>query len=501
MSLYLKYRPQKIADLDLECVREVLSRMIAGGKIPQALLFAGPRGTGKTSAARILAKVLNCEENAEVLKEPCGKCGQCVSIANGSNIDVIEMDAASHRGIEDVRAIIESAKLSPARARNKVYIIDEAHMLTVEASNALLKTLEEPPSNTYFILATTDPEKLIPTIRSRTTIVNFKKASSKEIVLSLEKKAKAEGKEISRNVLGLIAARSDGSFRDAVKILEEIINQGVELNLEKVTEYLDRTVFFDDSVFVKKLVERDQQFVLDFLEKLFESGVSAESLVDRLLFFVREQLLTLAGLKSGTSVFDKDVLLSLAEGLLDVKRNIKNISGFEFLPLEIFVIRYCEREASGSKDDAGGEMSKNEITEEDAKKKKMKESVEMEEKRKSLNGNNEVLSEEVWKIILNRVGSLDISVEALLRATKPLRLDSNFLELGVYYSFHKGKLEEIKHRQLLERVCSEVFGRDVKVACSLIKPPEVKGKFNSRVEVEEKQDEDIVEVAKKIFES
>lgn len=196
MSLYLKYRPQKISDLDLDSVRETLSKMVESGKIPQALLFAGPRGTGKTSAARILAKVLNCEENLEKIKEPCNRCGQCTSITNGSNIDVIEIDAASHRGIDDVRALIESAKLAPARARNRVYIIDEAHMLTLEASNALLKTLEEPPSNAYFILATTEPEKLIPTIRSRTTIVNFKKASKKEIIFSLEKNQKEKARRL-----------------------------------------------------------------------------------------------------------------------------------------------------------------------------------------------------------------------------------------------------------------------------------------------------------------
>ncbi len=496
MSLYLKYRPQKISDLDLDSVREVLEKMVKGGKIPQALLFAGPRGTGKTSAARILAKVLNCEENSEKIKEPCNKCSQCTSIASGSNIDVIEIDAASHRGIDEVRALIESAKLAPARARNKVYIIDEAHMLTLEASNALLKTLEEPPANVYFILATTEPEKLIPTIRSRTTIVNFKKASKKEIVLSLDKKAKAEGKRLDKKILGLIAVRSDGSFRDAVKILEEIINEGVELNLEKVTEYLDKSVFFDESLFIKKLVERDSSFVLDSIEKLSETGVSAETLVDKLLFFIREELLTSAGIKSGKSGFDRETLMSLAEGLLGVKRDLKNISGFEFLPLEIFVMKFCGSKIS---DEGGNSKEEKRDRKEDTEKQEKTTETAPLEGKKNLS-TNKPLPDDVWKDILSKVGSVDISVEALLRAAQPLKLEDGFLELGVYYSFHKGKLEEFKHRQLLEKVCSDVFGQDIKVACSLVKPPENK-QIANQVILEEKQDDDIVEVAKKIFES
>ncbi|MBU2036468.1 DNA polymerase III subunit gamma/tau, partial [Patescibacteria group bacterium] len=167
-TYYLKYRPQTIEQLDIKEIRESLSKILKSGKIPHAFLFSGPKGTGKTSAARILAKIVNCEK-PKVKGVPCNKCDQCKSITNGNNIDVIELDAASNRGIDDIRALREAVKLSAAKAQKKVYIIDEAHMLTLEASNALLKTLEEPPSHVIFILATTNPEKLIGTIRSRTT--------------------------------------------------------------------------------------------------------------------------------------------------------------------------------------------------------------------------------------------------------------------------------------------------------------------------------------------
>lgn len=494
MSLYLKYRPQRIAELDLGDVREILDRMVKGGKIPQAILLAGPRGTGKTSVARILAKVLNCEENVEEMKEPCNKCDQCISIASGSNIDVVEIDAASHRGIDDVRSIIESAKLSPARARNKVYIIDEAHMLTLEASNALLKTLEEPPRKTFFFLATTEPEKLIPTIRSRTTIINFKKASIKEIVLSLDKKAKAEGKKVDKRILNLIASRSDGSFRDAVKILEEVFNENVELSFEKVSEYLDKSAFFDASLFIEKLLNKDLSFVLGEIRKMSEAGVSSENLVDKMIDFVRDEILALEGFGEVKLGVDQERLLSLAEELLDVKRGLKDIVGFEFLPLEIFVIRFCG-ERSGSEE----EDSSNEVTVQE--KDKPTETKEKPKGRLSSKKNSmvdESLSDDKWREILGKVGLVDISVGALLRAAKPLRLNNGLLEVGVYYSFHKSKLEEFRHRQILEKACSTVFGQDIKVVCSLIKPPDIK-KIDSHVVLSESQDEDIVEVAKKIF--
>ena len=159
MTLYLKYRPKNLDEIDLRDVAESLKKIVSKKTFPHAFLFAGPKGTGKTSAARILAKILNCEDLQS--SEPCNRCSQCISIDKGSNLDVIEMDAASHRGIDDIRNLKDAVNLAPVTAKKKVYIIDEAHMLTTEASNALLKTLEEPPDHVVFILATTNSEKLI----------------------------------------------------------------------------------------------------------------------------------------------------------------------------------------------------------------------------------------------------------------------------------------------------------------------------------------------------
>ena len=221
MTLYLKYRPQTIDELDLESVRQSLKNILSSGNIPHAFLFSGPKGTGKTSSARILAKIVNCQSPTKE-GEPCNNCDQCLSIMKGNNIDIIELDAASNRGIDDIRNLKEGIYLAPNSAKYKVYIIDEAHMLTLEAANAFLKTLEEPPSHAIFILATTNPEKLPTTVISRLTTINFTKATPKDIARQLSRVAKGENIKIADEAINIIAKHSDGSFRDAVKILETL---------------------------------------------------------------------------------------------------------------------------------------------------------------------------------------------------------------------------------------------------------------------------------------
>ena len=196
MTLYLKYRPQTVSELDLVSVRETLTKLLSGSEIPHAFLFTGPRGTGKTSSARILAKAINCEHKKKGSFEPCNECETCLAITRGTHIDVIEMDAASNRGIDEVRALKQDIMLSPTLLKKKVYIIDEVHMLTTEAANALLKTLEEPPSHVVFILATTDPQKLPQTVISRLSVVQFHKASEEEITSKLTRIAKSEKFEV-----------------------------------------------------------------------------------------------------------------------------------------------------------------------------------------------------------------------------------------------------------------------------------------------------------------
>ncbi|MEA3253543.1 MAG: DNA polymerase III subunit gamma/tau, partial [Chloroflexota bacterium] len=217
--LYRKWRPQALSEVvGQEPVTETLRHAVESGKIGHAYLFCGPRGTGKTSTGRILAKAVNCPNQKE--GEPCNNCDMCRSITEGRALDVIEIDAASNRGIDEVRSLREKANYAPGPARYKVYIVDEVHMLTEAASNALLKTLEEPPGHVIFILATTEPHKVIATIVSRCQRFNFRRLSQTAVTGKLELICQKEGVRIEAESLRLIARAATGSLRDAENILQ-----------------------------------------------------------------------------------------------------------------------------------------------------------------------------------------------------------------------------------------------------------------------------------------
>jgi DNA polymerase III subunit gamma/tau len=231
--LYRKYRPQAFADVvGQEHITVLLQNAVKSGRVAHAYLFSGPRGTGKTTVARLLAKAASCENQKN--GEPCNICATCKEFAAGSALDLIEIDAASSRGIDDIRELREAVRLSPARAVYKVYIIDEVHMLTKEAFNALLKTLEEPPAHAIFILATTDPEKVPETIISRTQHHEFHKISAPAIFERLSKLAKKEGIAADKDALRLLAVFADGGLRDAESMLGQVAAGRAALTAEDV---------------------------------------------------------------------------------------------------------------------------------------------------------------------------------------------------------------------------------------------------------------------------
>ncbi|KKT56860.1 MAG: DNA-directed DNA polymerase [Candidatus Amesbacteria bacterium GW2011_GWA1_44_24] len=463
MTLYLKYRPQSLADLDLDLVREELTKIVASGNIPHALLFAGPKGTGKTSAARIMAKIVNCESK----NPPCNKCQQCLSIMKGNNIDVIELDAASNRGIDDIRVLRDTVKLAPASSRKKVYIIDEAHMLTLEASNALLKTLEEPPDHVLFILATTNPEKLIETIRSRTTLIEFHKASPEETIRALTSVATGEKLKIDKEILFSISKMSKGSFRDAVKILEQLISQKIKLTKDDVEEFLLKRKAFDEREFIDVLIRKDCKKAILMISDFVSKGVDVENVIESVTTQLRKSLLVKVGVGSGEEIdLSKPDLILLIE-LLSFARSQIALSSIEELPLEIAVIKWC-----------GDEVIQNE------------------EPVKNITTKLSEITDDVWKTILTKVRPINTSIEALLRAARPVGYDGNILTLGVYYKFHKERLEEVSHRKVLEDVAASVMGCPIKVACTLTEPPAKKVEV---IPLTETKDNDIIKIAEEIF--
>lgn len=514
MTLYLKYRPKNLDELDEVSVSESLKKILSQKSIPHAFLFAGPKGTGKTSAARILAKILNCEDLKKL--DPCNKCKQCTSIIKGSNLDVVEMDAASHRGIDDVRILRDAVKLSPALGKNKIYIIDEVHMLTTEAENALLKTLEEPPEHVYFVLATTNPEKLIDTVRSRATLIQFKKANISEIVRSLRRVADGEKIKVDDKSLRLIAESADGAFRDAIKILEQIVIESIEPNEEKLSEFLFKNKSYNLDEFIKLLAEKNLKKLLEEIGSLNAKGVNVEGFIESLMKKLRLGLLAKTGV--GDLVIEelsKEELINLIE-LLDKSYREINDSPVEELPLELAMMEWCREEqhqdhspfsrlknnSSPAQDGTGLASSHSRAEKSDATLDSTSQDLTQTKFSGTQEQSNDLgMQDEVWKNILELVKPINASMEALLRAAKPVSYNGKCLTLGVYYKFHKERIEEAKHRKILEEVVAKVLQSPTKVTCILVDPPVKKVIEEAKVEtiLTEGKDQDIIKAAEEIF--
>lgn len=290
LVLYRKYRPQKFSDIiGQEHVVKTLKNAINSGNVSHAYLFTGPRGTGKTTMARLLAKAVNCEDNSSA--EPCNKCDACKSIIAGNAVDLIEIDAASHRGIDEIRELREGIKFSPNTLKKKVYIIDESHQLTTGASNALLKTLEETPEHAIFILATTEPQKMLSTIISRCQRFDFRKLRLPEIIKKLKRILKAEKIKFTDRSLEMIATAAGGSFRDGESLLDQVLTFTDKKITEKdVKELLGLVETKYISNFVDFLIAEEKFKAIQYLEKLYGKGVNLEEFYDSLLEYLRHLL-------------------------------------------------------------------------------------------------------------------------------------------------------------------------------------------------------------------
>jgi DNA polymerase-3 subunit gamma/tau len=276
-----------------EHITQILKNALQNNRIAHAYIFAGPRGVGKTSTARLLAKAVNCENQPAI--NPCNTCPTCKSITSGQNLDVIEIDGASNRGIDEIRNLRENIKFSPASARFKIYIIDEVHMLTKEAFNALLKTLEEPPAHAIFMFATTEIHKVPLTILSRCQRFDFKRISTTRIQELLKMIAESEKIKVEDDALFLIARKADGSMRDAESILDQMISFNIEnLTVDHIRQSLgliDQEVYFE---FTDLLLEKDSARILQYSKKIFASGHDLIDFAHGLQEHFRNLLLALA---------------------------------------------------------------------------------------------------------------------------------------------------------------------------------------------------------------
>ncbi len=288
LVLARKWRPQTFADIvGQEHVTRTLQNAIRAGRIAHAFLFTGVRGVGKTTAARVLAKALNCEHGPT--PEPCNHCEPCGEIARGQSVDVIEIDGASNTGVDDVRAIIENVRYQPAAYRFKIYIIDEVHMLSTSAFNALLKTLEEPPPHVKFVFATTDPHKVPATVQSRCQRYDFRRIPLRTVVQRLAEIARAEGVEISERALFAVAREAEGSMRDAQSLLDQLIAYGeTRIADEHVYEALGLSDRRSVAALANALLSRDCQQCLSLLHEAYSAGHDLRRLARELLEYFHD---------------------------------------------------------------------------------------------------------------------------------------------------------------------------------------------------------------------
>ena len=287
-----KYRPNNLDELvGQKFISITLKQALLTKKIAPAYLFNGPRGTGKTSSARIFAKSLNCQAFDQPTITPCCKCDLCRQITDGNALDIIEIDAASNTGVENIREIIERARFTPAQARWKVYVIDECHMLSTAASNALLKTIEEPPSKVVFILATTNPERVLNTIKSRCQKFDFRRISPNDIFQHLSEIAEKESIEYEVQALKMIAKRSNGGMRDAQSLLEQLnlLPEGITIN--NIQNLLGEVSESELTNLIKSLIEDNPESLIISCNKLYDAGNEPLQIIIGLLNITRDLLL------------------------------------------------------------------------------------------------------------------------------------------------------------------------------------------------------------------
>lgn len=337
---YLKYRPRDIKEIDNKEIKRKILNLLESKHIPHAILLTGPKGIGKTSIARIIAKSLNCLKNVFSQQsdsvDPCNQCVNCQAIDNSRSIDVIEIDAASNRGIDEIRQIIKNSSFLPMLARNRIFIIDEVHMITQEGFNAFLKTLEEPPPNVYFILITTNPEKVPTTIRSRTFIINFAKADKNDIISMLKRIAQGEKIKITDDVYELLSQYSDNSFRDAAKLLEELVIQNIFNDINSIKNYLGLR---KDNL-LSLIEKKDLKATLEWLNNFYQNNGNYKTLIEDILQQLREQLINISLSENNIKYhLTKKQITILMKKLLEAY-NLLKISPIESIPLEISIIEY-----------------------------------------------------------------------------------------------------------------------------------------------------------------
>lgn len=509
-ALYRKFRPLTFDEfVGQEHITKTLKNQIIAGRVGHAYLFNGGRGTGKTSAAKVLARAVNCLNPKD--GEPCNECEICKDILNGSLTDVVEMDAASNNSVEDIRQIREEVNFLPTRAKYRVYIIDEVHMLSTGAFNALLKTLEEPPEHVKFILATTEPQKLPATILSRCQRFDFKKISNEDIKKRLKIITNEIGVTISEEALNTISILSEGAMRDGISILERCIQDGdTEITDEKIKDLVGIPKFEYIYKITKSIIEKDADTALEITQEIINEGKDLYNFLWEMIKYIKDLLVykakgTLAlysknemeKIKELSIVVSKDELYSLISTLSKVENDIK-YSTQKSIMFQTEIIKltlktnisddFEERLTNiERKIETGNVVAKNIKCQETAEKPRTEKKITNTIPKKT-NTIANIKSEEYWpKVVSNLKNKGKISLFTNLMNTKAVEI--NDMQLGIVglTSFGKTVVEQPENKQEIMRAIIEESGKEMQIkveeAQKIIESQNMNNKFDIPINI------------------
>jgi DNA polymerase-3 subunit gamma/tau len=503
---YRKWRPQLLSEIQ-EHVAKTLLNALATERVSHAYLFCGPRGTGKTSTARILAKAINCLTNGK--GEPCNQCAMCQAVTEGRALDVIEVDAASNTGVDDIRTLREKVNYAPNEARRKVYIIDEVHMLSTSASNALLKTLEEPPPHVIFILATTEVQKLLPTILSRCQRFDFHRHTLANTVAELSRVCKGEGIKAQAEALTLIARAATGSLRDALNLLQQLnTSYGNDIELHHAQAMLGISGDRRSRELVNHIINKDTAAGITTLNNVNNDGLDLRQFHRELVEYLRLLLLVKTGSSESIELTEDDIkeLKELANKatLPQILKTVKrfgqlelNLDNYSTLPLELAIVDSIIPDAE-VKEEPVRRLEPEPLSRKTPPRVSPpppeQKSVRSEEKRPSnpdpppeqavaekaapqkpvtsetnpLTAGNPIAQlQSHWSKMINEApdGMGKTPAAALLRSARPKEIADDVLVLSFKYPMHKDNIEKLENQKMAEKIVSSFMGRPCKVRC------------------------------------